>query len=102
MDKDPDNLDRAVQLVTSAMTNRRVIFRIKKIDVKRVTFQDTDMEDCDPDDDFQASASLRTVYRKETDSMSKCEARLQKTEEELKETKTNVKQILEILTRNNS
>jgi len=71
--------------------------------VKRVTFQDTEIEDCDPDDDFQASVSLRTVYMKETDStMSKLEARLQKTEECLKETQTNVKQTLDILTRNNT
>ena len=103
MDKDPENLDRAVQLVKSAMTNQRVIFGIKKIDVKRVTFQETEMGDCDPDDDFQASAILRTVYRKDTDpTMSTFEARLQKTEEDLKETKTNVKQILDILTRNNT
>jgi len=69
-----------------------VIFGIKKTDLKRVTFQETEMEDCDPDDDFQASASLRTAYRKDTDSpMSKSETRLQKTEEDLKETKRNVK-----------
>jgi hypothetical protein len=99
MDKDPENLDKAVQLVKSAMTNQRVIFGIKK----RVTFQETEMEDCDPDDDFQASASLRTVYRKDTDStMSKFEARLKKMEEDLKETITNVQQILDILTRNNT
>ena len=61
------------------------------------------MEDCDPGDDFQASASLRTVHRKDRDStMSKFNVRLQKTEEDLKETKTNVKQILDILTRNNT
>jgi hypothetical protein len=67
MDKDPENLDRAVQLVKFAMTNQRVIFGIKKTDVKRVTFQETEIEDCDPDDDFLASASLRTVYRKGAD-----------------------------------
>ena len=40
---------------------------------------------------------------KETDStMGKFEARLQKTEEDLKETKANVKQILDILARNNT
>ena len=40
---------------------------------------------------------------KETDStMGKFEARLQQTEEDLKETKANVKQILDILTRNNT
>jgi hypothetical protein len=41
MEKDPENLDRAVQLEKSAMTNQRVILGIKKTDVKRVTFQDT-------------------------------------------------------------
>ena len=103
MDKDPENLNRAVQLVKSAMTNQRVISGINKLDLKRVTFQATEMEDCDPGDGFLASASLRTVYRKETDStMSKFEARLQKTEEDLKETKSNGKQILIILTRNNA
>ena len=40
MDKDPENLDRAVQFVKSAMTNQRVILGIKKTDVKRVTFQE--------------------------------------------------------------
>jgi hypothetical protein len=80
MDKDPENLDRVVQFVKSAMTNQREILWIKKTDVKRVIFQET--EDCDPDDDHQASACFRTVRRKETDStMGKFEARLQKTEE---------------------
>ena len=103
LNKDPDNLDRAVQLVKSTMTNQRLILGTKKTDVKRVTFQEAEIEDCDPDDDFQASASLRTIYRTETDSTtSKFEARLKKTEEDLKETKTNVKQILDILTRNNT
>ena len=82
MDKDPKILDRAVQPVKSAMTNQRVIFGIKKTHVKIVNFQETEMEDCDPDDDFQASGSLRTIYRKDRDStISKSEARLQKTEE---------------------
>ena len=36
MDKDPEYLDKAVQLVKSAMTNQRVIFGIKKTDVKRL------------------------------------------------------------------
>lgn len=68
------------------MTNQRVILGIKKTDGKRVTFQQT--EDCDPDDDIQASTCLRTVYRKQTDStMSKFDARLQTTKENLKETK---------------
>ena len=103
MYKDPKKIDRVVQFVKSAMNNQRVILGIKKTDVKRVIFQETEIEDCDPDDDHQSSACLRTVYRNETYStMGKFEARLKKTEEELKETKTKGKQILDILTRNNT
>jgi hypothetical protein len=61
------------------------------------------IEDCDPNDNHQASECLRTVYRKDNYStMGKFEARLKKKEKDLKETKTNVKQILDILTRNNT
>ena len=103
MDKDPVNINRVVQLVKSAITNQKVVLGIKKADVKRVTFQEIQREDCDPHDDNQASASLRMVYRKETEStMSKLEARLKKTEEDLNETKANVKQILDIITSNNT
>ena len=64
----------------SAMNNQRVIVGIKKTDVKSMTFQETAIEDSDPDDDHQTSACLRTVYRQETYStMGKFEARLRKT-----------------------
>ena len=56
MYKDPENLDRAVHFVKSALTNQRVILENEKKDAKRVTFQETEIEDCDPDDDHQASA----------------------------------------------
>ena len=56
MYKDPENLDRALHFVKSALTNQRVILEIKKKDAKRVTFQETEIEDCDPDDDHHASA----------------------------------------------
>jgi hypothetical protein len=53
--------------------------------VKRVTFQETEIEDCDADDNHQASTCLRTVYRKETYStMGKFESRLKKKEKDLK------------------
>jgi hypothetical protein len=85
------------------MTNQRVVVGIKKTDVKRVTFEETEIEDCDADDEHQASICLGTVYMKETHStMRKFEARLKKNEKDITETKTNVKQILDIFTRNNT
>jgi hypothetical protein len=35
------------------MNNQRVIVGIKKTDVKSMTFQETEIEDSDPDDDHQ-------------------------------------------------
>ena len=88
MYKDPEKLDRAVKFVKSAMNNQRVIVGIKKTDVNSMTFQETEIEDCDPDDDHQASACLGTIYRQETYStMGKFEARLKRTKEDLKETR---------------
>jgi hypothetical protein len=54
MDKDPENLVRAVQFVKSVMTNQRVTLGIKKTDVKRVTSQKTG--ECDPADGHKSSA----------------------------------------------
>jgi glutaredoxin 2 len=103
MYKDPENLERTVKFVKSAMTNQRVVVGIKKTYVKRVTSQETEIEDFDPDDHHQASACLRRVYKKETYStMGKFEDRLKKKEKDVKETNTNVKQILDIFTRNNT
>ena len=39
--------------VKSVRTNQGVDVGIKKTDVKRVTFQETRIEDCDPDDDIK-------------------------------------------------
>ena len=39
MDKDPENLDRAAQLVKTAMTNQRVILGIKKTDCEESDLQ---------------------------------------------------------------
>ena len=46
IDKDPTDLNIALQYVKSAVTSQRVMLRIKKSDigVKRVTFQESDME----------------------------------------------------------
>jgi hypothetical protein len=52
MCKDTEILDRVVK---SDIANQRVVVEIKKTDVKRETFQETGIEDRDPDDDHQAS-----------------------------------------------
>lgn len=100
MDKDPDTLDKALQYVKSAVTNQRVILGAKKADVKRVTFQDTDMDTYNTDEDSTPLVTtVRAMYKKNTNEtdVSRFEDRLKKTEDDLQETKSNVKQILEIL-----
>lgn len=100
MDKDPDTLDKALQYVKSAVTNQRVILGAKKADVKRVTFQDTDMDTYNTDEDSTPIiTTVRAMYKKNTNEtdVSRFEERLKKTEDDLQETKSNVKQILEIL-----
>ena len=101
MDKDPDTLDKALQYVKSAVTNQRVILGARKQEfgVKRVTFQDSTQDDDVDADTEPQRASIRAVYRNEnnTSDISRLETRLKKTEDDLKETKSAVNQILDIL-----
>lgn len=106
MDKDPDSLDQALQYVKCAITNQRVILGQRKLDVgiKRVTFQESDTgndEDYDEpiDDETQPRPNIRIVYKNEnaTPDISRLEARIKKTEDDLKETKSAITQILDIL-----
>ncbi|CAG2187715.1 unnamed protein product [Mytilus edulis] len=77
MDKDPDSLDKALKYVKSAVTNQKVILGNKKPEVKGKGASDTDV-------------------------ISRFESRLKKTEEDVQDTKTSIKQILDILKRGNS
>lgn len=95
IDKDPDTLDKALQLVKAAITNQRIIFGTKRTEVKRVTFQDDDEESSSVEE--ENNSAVRAVYRKEEFDMAQFEARLRKTEENLKRTKDDVKEILTIL-----
>jgi len=45
MDKNPNTIDEAMQYVKSAVTNQRVILGTKKIDIKRVTFNEEECEE---------------------------------------------------------
>lgn len=101
MDKDPTDLDTALQYVQSAVTNQRVILGIKKSDIGigRVTFQESYMER-ETELYEEPLTSIRAVYRKETggDEMYKSlESRIKKTEDDLQETKSAVLQVLDIL-----
>ncbi|VDI47032.1 Hypothetical predicted protein [Mytilus galloprovincialis] len=104
MDKDPDSLDKALKYVKSAVTNQKVILGNKKPEVKRVTFHETETDVYDSHGDHE-STSVRALYRKgasDTDVISRFESRLKKTEEDVQDTKTSIKQILDILKRGNS
>jgi hypothetical protein len=100
MDKDPTDLDTALQYAKSAVTNQRVIIGIKKSDigVKRVTFQESDMEG-ETELDEESLTSIRSVYRKETgDEMYKSlESQIKKTDNDLQEKRSAVLQVLDIL-----
>jgi len=92
MDKNPENLDEAVQFVKSAIANQRVILGGKKVDIKRVSF----LESAN-----QAEPTVRAIYRntdKEQTFSTNFERRLKKTEDDLQETKTMVRKILNALT----
>lgn len=100
MDKNPSTIDEALQFVKSAITNQRVIFGLKKIDTKRVTF-DEELQEVP-----EAEASVRAVRftdREKNSTQStllKFEQRLKKTEDGLEETRVMVKDILKIVSGN--
>lgn len=92
MDKNPENLDEAVQWVKSAIANQRVILGGKRVDIKRVSF----LESAN-----QAEPTVRAIYRntdQEQTFSTNFERRLKKTEDDLQETKAMVRKILNALT----
>ncbi|CAC5364585.1 unnamed protein product [Mytilus coruscus] len=105
MDKDPDSLDKALKYVKSAVTNQKVILGNKKPEVKRMAFNETETDMYNLHGDHESTTSVRALYRKgtsDTDVISHLESRLKKTEEDVQETKSSIKQILDILKRGNS
>lgn len=78
----------------------------KKMDtsVKRVTFENKEVDETEEME--QPTASVRAVFRKSENNtsgidISRFEARLKKTEDDVQETKSAVRQILDILTGKN-
>ncbi|CAG2207187.1 unnamed protein product [Mytilus edulis] len=105
MDKNPDSLDRALKYVKSAVPDQKVILGNKKPEVKRVTFHETETDVYDSHGDHESTTSVRALYRKgasDTNVISRFESRLKKTKEDVQDTKSSIKQILDILKRGNS
>jgi len=99
MDKDPENLDKALQFVKSAVTNQRVIMGNRRPDIKRVTFEDCETTNTDSEEEIVPTPLVRTIYRKGEFDVAKFDARLKKTEDDLKDTKESLKKILDLLQR---
>ena len=99
MDKNPATLDQALQFVKSAIANQRVILGPKRMDLKRVMFED-EVDEVNSGND----PAIRAVKFTDRDNsqMTKFELRLKKTEEGLEETRTMVKDILKIVSRSRS
>jgi hypothetical protein len=99
MDKNPATLDQALQFVKSAIANQKVILGPKRMDLKRVMFED-EVDEVNSEND----PTIRAVKFTDRDNpqITKFEQRLKKTEEGLEETKTMVKDILKIVSRSKS
>ncbi|CAC5407144.1 unnamed protein product [Mytilus coruscus] len=97
LDKNPDFLDQAVQHVRSAVANQKVIMGTRRTEIKRVSF----MEQNDANEDIQET-SVRALMKSEEEAnkMNIFEKRLQKTEDDLLETKIMMKKVLSIVSQN--
>ncbi|CAC5407126.1 unnamed protein product [Mytilus coruscus] len=97
MDKNPDSLDQAVQHVRSAVANQKVIMGTRRTEIKRVSF----MEQNDANEDIQET-SVRALMKSEegANKMNIFEKRLQKTGDDLLETKIIVKKVFSIVSQN--
>lgn len=96
MDKNPTTLHYALQYVKSAATNQRIILGSKKVDLKRVTF-DEDVEEYSPG----VEPAVRAVSFPDNNlNLSKLDQRLRKTEEGLEETRNMVREIFNVVTAN--
>ena len=116
MDKNPANLDEARQYLKSAITNQRLILGVKKTDIKRVTFKSSQSTESDSEEDETTSMhKIRTIQqtqepknvssRKEISyetRLSSIENKVKNIENDNRETKASINQILDILKRQNS
>ncbi|CAG2209805.1 unnamed protein product [Mytilus edulis] len=100
MDKNPTTLDESMQYVKSAITNQRIILGAKRVEMKRVTFDD-EKEEIPAKSDL-CIRNVKFADRENNPSIVNLDQRLKKTEEGLEETRTMVKDIWKLLTSNRS
>ena len=95
MEKTPTTLDQALQFVKSSIHNQRILlgYKTKTEAVKRVQFDE------DPDTDQSQSNLAVRVLNKQTNSWQQSiENRLQRTEKDIYEMKTDISRILQTVT----
>jgi hypothetical protein len=102
MDKNPPTLDIATQYIKSAITNQNLILGTKKSEVRRVKFESSESES---EEDEEKVNKVRAIYNSkqtstqqtEQTNVSRLESRVQRLEDDTREIKTNIQDILKIL-----
>ena len=100
MDKNPTTLDIAIQYIKSAITNQKLILGVKKCEVRKVKFEDSESEsDEETPKKVRAvvSSKQNTIQNSEQTKFSKLESRVKRIEEDNREIKNNIADILQIL-----
>ena len=106
MDKNPTTLDIAIQYIKSAITNQKLILGLKKCELKKVKFEDSEGE---KESDKETPNKVRAVFNSKQNTMqnseqtkfTKLESRVKKIEEDNREIKNNIADILQILKSSN-
>lgn len=107
MDKNPLTLDMATQYMKTAVTNQKLILGVRKSETRRVKFESSESESEDDDENI---SKVRAVYNTKQASnqftdqtrLSKLESRVKRIEEDNREMKNNIHDILQILRTNRS
>lgn len=107
MDKNPLTLDMATQYMKTAVTNQKLILGVRKSETRRVKFESSESESEDDDENI---SKVRDVYDTKQSSnqftdqtrLSKLESRVKRIEEDNREMKNNIHDILQILRTNRS
>lgn len=106
MDKNPTTLDIAIQYIKSAITNQKLILGVKKCEVRKVKFEDSESESESDEETPKkvravVSSKQNTIQNSEQTKFSKLESRVKRIEEDNREIKNNIADILQILKSSN-
>jgi hypothetical protein len=64
MDKNPESLEKALQYVRGAVANQKVIMGGRKSEIKRVTFDEPDNTENNPDRNFSVRVVGKEDYKR--------------------------------------